>query len=222
VSGVISLALLSALLATSPPAVSDHSAPERLFGEKGTGAVLAPAQLPPNTTALYVMLGAPDLGVGFRQGFAAVELEARLFFNYLQAAAALEGSLRFLKFTRGIVSLAPSAGLGLVANSGSIYLDAANFGFVGLRPRVGLNGALRFTETISGVFLFDLPLTLALTARGIEVTPTVGAGAEVQFTSVLSGLLLGQVGLDVIKEPLGVTQARVGWAVRLGMGFRLF
>lgn len=219
---MLALTLLSALLAASPVDVADAAAPERLFAEKGTGAVLAPAQLPPHTTALYVMLGAPDLGVGFRQGFRAVEFEGRLFFNYLQASAALEFSLRFSSFSRGIVSLAPSAGLGLVANSGSIYLDSANFGFVGLRPRVGLNGTVRLGETVSGIFLIDLPLTLPITVRGIQVTPTVGAGAEVQFTSVLSGLLLGQIGLDVIKEPLGVAQARLGWAVRLGLGFRLF
>lgn len=219
---VHALLLLAALLTAEPIDAQAQGAPTQLFAEKGAGAVLAPAQMPAHSTALYVMLGAPDLGVGFRQGFSAVELEARLFFNFLQASAALEGSLRFLKVTRGSFAVAPSAGLGLVANSGAVYLDSANFGFVGLRPRVGLNATVQFTPTLAGVFLFDLPITLPVTVRGIQVTPTLGAGVEAQFTNVLSGLLLGQVGLDVIKEPLGVAQGRVGWAVRLGLGFRLF
>jgi hypothetical protein len=59
-------------------------------------------------------------------------------------------------------------------------------------------------------------------AAGGEFTPTAGFGAEMLLGKQLSGLLLGQLGLDVIKEPLGVTQVRPAWAIRLGLGFRLF
>ena len=48
------------------------------------------------------------------------------------------------------------------------------------------------------------------------------AGAEVHLGGNMSGFVMANVGLDAIKEPLGVTQYRTGWAIRLGLGFRLF
>ena len=42
-----------------------------------TGGVMAPASLPAGTNALYGFVGAPELGVGYRQGFGLVEFEAR-------------------------------------------------------------------------------------------------------------------------------------------------
>ncbi|HZI10807.1 MAG TPA: hypothetical protein VE153_10495 [Myxococcus sp.] len=48
-----------------------------LASEDRLGAVVAPVTLPDGSTSLYGFMGAPELGVGFRQGISGFELEAR-------------------------------------------------------------------------------------------------------------------------------------------------
>ena len=217
----VSLCVLSALLAADPVVVS-ASAPE--ITEQTIGGVVAPAVMPRGSTSLYAMLGAPDIGGGFRQGFSSVEFEARLLFNYLEASGLLEGGVRFSAWRQGIVELAPNLALGVAGNSGSTYYDRANFAYVALRPRAGLITTVKLSDLVVGIAQLDIPWAIALTNGGAggQFTPTVGAGAEVHLGGLLSGLVMGQIGADVIKEPLGVTQVRVAWGVRLGLGFRLF
>jgi hypothetical protein len=201
-----------------PPPPSDGGPEQRV------GAVFAPAIMPRGSMAVYGLLGAPDVGAGYRQGFSRFELEARLWLNYLEASAALEIGGKISAYRRGILEFVPNVGLGVEANSGSRYYDKANFAYVALRPRAALVTGIRFTETATGIFLVDLPWSIALTNGGAggHFSPTMGFGAELALSSTMSGLLLGQLGIDVIKEPLGVTQIRPAWAVRLGLGFRLF
>jgi hypothetical protein len=118
--------------------------------------------------------------------------------------------------------LAPTLALGLELNAGATYFDRANFGFVGLRPRLGFVASYAFSETVSGVAQFDLPWAIGLTAQGFQVTPLVGAGAEVHLGGHWSLLVSAHIGFDATKEPLGVTQYGVAWAGRLGLGYRLF
>jgi hypothetical protein len=183
---------------------------------------MAPAALPAGATAVYALLGAPELGGGFRQGLGRVELEVKLLFNYLLASAVLEAGAKFPVYEQGIVQLAPSVAIGLEANSGSRYYDKANFGYLAFRPRLGLVTSLRLSETLAGLVLLDFPWSIPLTARGTHVVPTLGAGLELHLGSNLTGFAMGQLGVDAIKEPLGVTQVRPAWGLRLGLGFRLF
>src|SRR5207253_820421 len=125
-------------------------------------------------------------------------------------------------FEKGIIQLAPSFALGFEANSGSRYYDRANFGYFALRPRLGLTAAFRFSDTVCGLAQFDLPWSIAVNVQGTHVVPTLGAGVEVHLGGNMSGFVMGNLGLDAIKEPLGVLQFRPGWALRLGLGFRLF
>jgi hypothetical protein len=87
---------------------------------------------------------------------------------------------------------------------------------------VGFVTAVRFSDTVCGLVLFDLPWSIPVNVQGTHVVPTIGGGAEVHLGGNMSGLILANVGLDVIKEPLGVLQVRAGWGIRLGLGFRLF
>jgi hypothetical protein len=192
--------------------------------ETQVGGVIAPPVMPRGATALYALLGAPDVGGGFRQGFSKAELEVRLWLNYLQAAATLEVGGKLSVYRKGLLEFVPNLALGVEGDSGSRYYDKSNFAFVAVRPRASLITGIRFAETATGIFLVDLPWAIPLTnhAAGGEFTPTLGFGAELMLGKQLSGLLLGQAGLDVIKEPLGVTQVRAAWAIRLGLGFRLF
>ena len=187
-----------------------------------TGGVMAPASLPAGTNALYGFVGAPEVGAGYRQGFGLVEFEARGLFNIFEVSLIGEVGVKFGVLQRDKLRLAPTVALGLELNSGARYFDRFNFGFLGLRPRVGLNASYDFTDTISGVAQFELPLSIGLTVSGFQVTPLLGAGAEFHLGGSFSLLISGHAGFDATREPLGVTQYRPAWAARLGIGYRLF
>ncbi len=187
-----------------------------------TGGVVAPASLPAGTNALYGFVGAPELGAGYRQGFGLVELEARGVFNLFKVSAIAEVGVKFGVFEHDRLHLAPTLALGLEFNSGAKYFDRANFGFIGLRPRAGLNASWAFTETIAGIAQLEIPWSIALTVQGFQVTPLIGAGAEFHLGGGFSLLVSAHVGFDATQEPLGVTQVRPAWAGRLGVGYRLF
>jgi hypothetical protein len=192
--------------------------------ETKVGGVFAPPIMPRGSTALYALLGAPDIGGGFRQGFSRAELEVRLWLNYLQGAATFEIGGKMSLYRKGVLEFVPNLALGIEGDSGTRYYDKANFAFLALRPRAAMITGIRFTESATGIFLVDLPWVIPVTNRaaGGEFTPTLGFGAELMLTKTMSGFAMGQAGLDIIKEPLGVTQLRAAWAIRLGLGFRLF
>lgn len=186
------------------------------------GGVVAPASLPAGTNALYGFVGAPDVGAGYRQGFGLVELDARASFNIFKASALAEVGVKFGVFEKDAFRLAPVVALGLEFNAGATYIDAHNFAFIGLRPKLGLNTSYAFTDTISGIAQLEVPWSIALTVQGFQVTPLVGAGAEFHLGGGFSLLVSAHIGVDATKEPLGVTQVRPAWAARLGVGYRLF
>jgi hypothetical protein len=198
--------------------LSTDAAPE--LPRAGMGAI-APAALPAGAISAYGLLGAPDVQIGYRQGISILELEAKASFNYLTAAFALDVGLRMAVFKKGMLTLAPAAGVALVLNSGEKYFDTRNYGYTALRPRLGFYGSLAFSEVVSGIFLVEAPWAFAFQG-GYQVTPTAGIGGEFQLNKELSGVVLGQVGVDVIKEPVGFAFPRAAWAVRLGLGYRFF
>lgn len=187
-----------------------------------TGGVLAPAFLPAGTNALYGFVGAPDVGVGYRQGFGLVEFDARAAFNLFEVSTVIEAGLKFGVYEDAKLRLAPTVALGLELNAGARYFDRANFGFVGLRPKVGFNASYAFSELVSGIAQLEVPWAIALTVQGFQVTPLLGAGAEFHLGGPWSLLVSAHVGFDATKEPLGVPQYRVAGAGRLGLGYRLF
>jgi hypothetical protein len=209
---MLSALVVAMMLAADPPAEP----------ERRTGAVVAPAALPPGSLALYGLVGAPDLGVGYRQGIAGIELEAKALFNIFELSGLAEFGVKLAVLRGERLALAPGVALGLKANSGSQYFDRANFGYVGLRPRVSLNATYTFSDLVEGVAQLEIPLAIPLTSQGIQFTPMLGAGVEAHLGDKLSLLGTGHIGFDVIKEPLGVTQTRAAWAIRLGVGYRLF
>ncbi len=183
---------------------------------------MAPAALPAGTLALWGLLGAPDVGIGYRQGFSVFELEARATFNYLLLSTIFEAGVRVPVFRRNKLEMAPVAALGLEFNSGSKYFDPANFASVALRPRIGGVVSYLVSETVQALLLVDVPWAISLNVTGSHVSPTIGAGAEFHLGGRLSVLALGQIGVDVLKAPLAVTQVRPAWAFRLGFGYRVF
>jgi hypothetical protein len=191
--------------------------------ETEPGAVLAPAALPAGGLAFWGLLGAPDLGVGYRQGFDGFELEARAQFNYLEVSALAEVGVKLPVFHRDRLALAPGLALGLKVDSGSRYFNGANFAFVALRPRPQLVATWALTPVLQLLGQVEVPfVAVAFGKTASQVTPLVGAGAEFRLSSLLTLAITVHGGVDFMKEPLGVEQVRGAWAIRLGVGYRLF
>jgi hypothetical protein len=187
-----------------------------------SGAAVAPAALPAGSLAFAGFIGAPEVGAAYRQGFSLLELEAQARFHYLEVSAVVEAGVRFAAWKNDRVVMAPTAALGLKLNTGARVFDGFNFGFSALRPRLGLITSVLATDILNVIVALDVPWAVALNVTGYQVTPTIGGGVEFQLSSKLSLVGMGQLGVDVIKEPLGIAVARPAWGVRLGVGYRVF
>ncbi|GHG82253.1 hypothetical protein [Comamonas sp. JC664] len=191
--------------------------------EDPLGAVLAPVTLPDGATALYGFVGAPELGVGFRQGISGFELEARARLQWFQLSAALELAVRRKVLDQGSLALAPTLGLGVVFNSGATYMDDRNFSGVMLRVSPGLVAGWRVADTVSVLGLVDVPVDIGLSnGQSRRIQALGGGGAEVYLGSNLSVLAAGQLGVESFQERSGESHTRLGFNVRLGLGLRLF
>ncbi len=210
---------LTLMLLAAEPSVSTHYAPAM---DRVVGGAMAPAALSAGTVAFWGMLGAPDIGVGYRQGFSLLEFDAQARFNYLELSTLLDVGARVSIMRRDRLNFAVMAGLGLEFNSGSVYYDRANFASVALRPRVGAVASYLVSDTVQALLTVEAPWAISLNVNGVHIDPKVGAGAEFHLGGRLSVLAMGEIGVDVLKAPLGATQVRPAWALRLGFGYRLF
>ncbi|HLL55518.1 MAG TPA: hypothetical protein VK447_18305 [Myxococcaceae bacterium] len=186
------------------------------------GAVLAPAVLPDGANAFYGFAGVPEVGAGYRQGFSRFELEGRARLDYLRLSLAVEGLGRYPVLSEGPLELAPYAGLGLVGNTGSQHFELENSSFIGLRALGGAVLTYRLMETLRLVGVVDLTFDLPLGVRGLRFLPLAGGGAELYLGKDITLLALGELGVDVLRPPIGATVTRLGYAFRIGVGFRVF
>lgn len=185
-------------------------------------SVMAPAALPEGALALSVVLGAPDLGVGYRQGFHWFELEGRAWFNPFQVSLTFDLGARFLAYEFKRWKVAPTFGVGLTANTGAVYYDPLNFPTWALRPRLGGVASVTVIDRLAFLFSIDVPVAISLDKPGVQALPLAGAGIEVGIGAGVSLLAFGQLGLDARRLPSGASTTGVGWALRLGVGWRLF
>ena len=188
------------------------------------GGAVAPAILPAGATAFYGYLGVPEVGGGFRQGFGLIEAEARGRFHYLQLSGAVEGLLKLRAFERERWSFAPYAGFGIGLNSGSRYFDRENFPYLAVRPLAGIAASYRLGETMQALALFELPWDIVLTPAGGggQLDALVGGGLELFLGEDLTALVMGRVGLDLLLPPASGPVPRLGYELRIGLGYRLF
>ena len=210
--------------AEEPPAGPAPETPLVLPDRRETfGGVLAPAALPFASSSAYALLGVPELAGGYRQGFRGFEIEGRVRLDYVLLAGALEGVVKVALLHTARLDLAPFLGVGFVANSGLAYLDASNFAYVGARALGGISASYLVMETVRLVGVLEVPVDFSLSpSRGRKFTPLAGAGAEIYLGQDMTGLVLGQLGANLVQAPGGPVETRLGYAVRLGLGFRLF
>lgn len=221
---MLALAMLVTLpLAADPPLTPPPPPPVTAARNiQALGAALGPAALPAGSIGFWGTLGAPEVAAGYRQGFSLLEFEAIGRFHYLELSGTVEAGVRLAAWRSDRTIVAPTFSLGLKANSGVRAFDRFNFGYVALRPRLGLVTSISVSDVLQVLVTAEVPWAIALNVTGFQVTPTVGAGVEFQLNAKLSLMGLGQLGVDVIKEPLGVAVPRLAWGLRLGVGYRLF
>lgn len=190
--------------------------------ESALGAGLVPVILPAQATAIHAFAGVPELGLGFRQGFGGVELDALARFDYLDLGLAATGRLK-LRVAEAPFPISAYGGLGLSGDTGSTYFHPDNFGYFAVRLEAGAIAAqplaptLRLVETLSLTWdLFTHPV------GGNRLEPLAGAGAELSVTKRISLFALGQLGVDWRKRPGQDALVRLGYGLRIGIGFRLF
>jgi len=188
------------------------------------GGAVAPAILPAGAVSFHGYLGVPDVGGGFRQGFGLVELETRARVNYLQLGFGAEALVKVRVFDGDRLSVAPYLGVGLVANSGARYLDADNFPYLGIRPLAGAVATYQLAETLSAIALLEIPADIGLVPAGSggRLNPLLGGGLELYLGEDFTGLVLGRVGLDLLFPPAASPLPRLGFELRVGLGYRLF
>lgn len=215
--------LICVLMSLLPAVGGAEEAASPRRDEVPFGAVVAPAAMPDGATALYGWAGAPEVGAGFRQGLFGFELEARARFNWFQVSGVLEVVGRKQVWTRGPLEVAPTLGLGLVLNSGATGLDEDNFSGVLLRIAPGAVATYQLAEPLALLGQVDLPFDLGLSPTGARrFQALAGGGAEVYVGSDLTLSAVGQLGVETFKEEHGVSHTRLGWALRVGLGVRLF
>ncbi len=216
--------LIVCLLLACPFAARAQVPPELEENPNWFGAFAAPAVLPSGAASTYAYAGAPSVGIGYRQGLAGyLELEGRVELDYLKLSLIPQGYAKLVAFQRDRLQLAPLIGIGAVLNSGATYIDDENFSYFGIRVIPGANLSYRITEIASLIGELRVPIDFTLSpSGGSRVTPLLGGGAEIFLGDDVTAGIVGQLGVDVLKEPLGVPQARLGYSVRIGLGYRLF
>lgn len=217
---VLSLAAL--LTAQTPPPVESRP-PSLADSVEVLGGFVGPAVLPPGALSVYGYMGAPEIGAGFRQGIAGVELEVRTQLDYFQVAFAAEALLRFKVFEKDNFQLAPLIGGGFVANTGALWLDEDNFSALSLRILPGLMASLGVSETVTGFAVLELPYDLGLSPAGTNrFNMLAGGGVEVALDETISVGVLAQMGAERFKAPSRLDRWRLAWQARIGLGFRIF
>jgi hypothetical protein len=174
------------------------------------------------TIALYGQVGAPELAVGYRQGFEAFEVEARLSFDVFEVSSVLEGGFKLGVWKQGPLQLAAGGMLGLRLCSGATYYDLGNFASWALRPALVGVGSYELSEIVGLVAKVEVPLAISLNVHGLEFTPTLAVGGEFVLGQGVSLLVLGKLGPDAREGPSGLAQTRVAWGLQLGVGYRVF
>jgi hypothetical protein len=126
-------------------------------------------------------------------------------------------------WTNGAWAVAPELSLGVTGNTGSRYFDEQNLEGWFLRVNPGVVASWKAAETVTVLGVLEVPYDLGLSPSGTwRVKPLAGGGAEIYLGEDLSVSAVGELGVDVFKEVRGVTQTRLGYGVRLGLGVRLF
>lgn len=201
-------------------AATGASTPDK---KESFGAVVGPAALPAGATAAYAFVGLPEVGAGFRQGLGFGEWEGRVRVDYLTLSATGELVGKYALYHWGKLDYGPFLGVGAALSSGARYFDPLAFTYAGLRLSGGVTLTYRVIDTLQILARLDVPFDWPIgTGGGGRLRALAGGGVELYLSDDVTATALGQLGMDWIKQPLGVTVGRLGYSLVLGVGIRLF
>jgi len=208
------------VLATLMGAPASAQTAEPAAGE--LGSTIAPAALPAGGSSLWLTLGAPQLGVGYRQGLGAFEIGASGHLDYLRLGATVEGNLRYLAIRERWLSLAPTLALGFTGDTGATYFDEDNTAVVSARVHPGLLLTATVAEIFELLVGFDVPMDFGLTSEHTRVKLLAGVGGELYVGSGVSLVVMFQAGGEGYTTRFGNMEWRPALQARFGLGVRLF
>lgn len=216
---IASIALVSLALVDTGASTTLRTADKK----ESFGAVVGPASLPAGATAAYAFIGLPEVGAGFRQGLSFGEWEARARVDYLTLSVTGEVIGKYALYHWGRLDYGPFLGAGITLSSGSRWFDPLAFAFVGARVSGGATLSYQVVDTVRLLARLEVPFDWPIGgAGGGRLRALAGGGAEVYLADDITVMALGEAGVDWVKQPLGVTAARLGYSVVLGFGIRLF
>lgn len=218
--------LVSSVASAQSTPATDEAAPATQAtatagADEPMGAMLVPAALPSGASSVWLSLGAPELAVGYRQGFGAFEFGATAELDYLRLGVAGELSGRVRAFEERWFTLAPSLGVGMSASTGATYYDPDNFAAVSFRVNPGLAAIARLAETFSALVNFEAPMDFALTSDDRRIQVLGGLGGELYVGNEVSLAVLVQGGAEG-STGRGSMRWSPAFQVRFGLGLRLF
>jgi len=187
------------------------------------GAVVSPAVLPGGGSAMWVSVGAPELAVGFRQGFGLLELGATARADYLRVGLTAEINARLLALEERWLKLVPNVAVGVTGDTGATYYDADNVSAFSLRVHPGLLATASVFDLFDLLFAFDVPMDFGFRGDHQRYKLLAGVGGELYVGNDISLMLMVQGGAEGYRHP--VTE-QLAWRptihARFGIGFRLF
>lgn len=187
------------------------------------GAVVSPAVLPGGGSSTWVSVGAPELAVGFRQGFGLLELGATARADYLRLGFTGEINARLLAFEERWLKLVPNLGVGLTGDTGATYYDEDNVSAFSLRVHPGLLATATIVELFDLLFAFDVPMDFGFRGDHQRYKLLAGVGGELYVGNDISLMLMVQGGAEGFRgRGTGELAWRPTLVARLGIGFRLF
>jgi hypothetical protein len=187
------------------------------------GAVVSPAVLPGGGSSMWVSVGAPELAVGFRQGFGALELGATARADYLRVGLTGELNARLLALEERWLKLVPNLAVGLTGDTGATYYDEDNVSAFSLRVHPGLLATASIFDLFDLLFAFDVPMDFGFRGDHQRYKLLAGVGGELYVGNDISLMLMVQGGGEGFRnQDTGAMAWRPTVQARFGIGFRLF
>ena len=187
------------------------------------GAVVSPAVLPGGGSSMWVSVGAPELAVGFRQGFGVLELGATARADYLRVGLTGELNARLLALEERWLKLVPNLAVGLTGDTGATYYDEDNVSAFSLRVHPGLLATASIFELFDLLFAFDVPMDFGFRGDHQRYKLLAGVGGELYVGNDISLMLMVQGGGEGFRnQDTGTMTWRPTVQARFGIGFRLF
>ena len=90
-------------------------------------------------------------------------------------------------------------------------------------PNINNASVVVSRDTLRLLGTFDIPFDLPVTGMGgARATPVAGGGVELYLGNDITASVIGELGVELIKPPGSDMFSRLGYSLKLGLGYRIF